>query len=111
MIWPWNTDCPPDFFRPRRCPGESRPFLVDPAAFFVAHRTNCTCGWNGRNRNAPNMVNGYLRGQRGPPSPTQSAFLAKLSQTTRDDGSTQSTEFDQEYVLSDVLYLCTCTLP
>jgi hypothetical protein len=36
---PGLTTSPPNFFTPSRFPGESRPFLVVPPAFLVAHRT------------------------------------------------------------------------
>ncbi len=36
MMLPEITASPPNFFTPKRCPGLSRPFLVEPPAFFVA---------------------------------------------------------------------------
>ena len=41
MILPGPTTSPPNFLTPRRCPGESRPFFVEPPAFFVASLTLC----------------------------------------------------------------------
>ena len=58
-VMPWSTRKkeeeeaePPNFLNPSRRPSESRPFFVDPPAFFVACRT--APHWNGDpHRNGP----------------------------------------------------------
>jgi hypothetical protein len=42
MMLPGMTTSPPNFLTPSRWPGLSRPFRVDPPAFFVAVRTCCS---------------------------------------------------------------------